>query len=82
MSKKQIVEGAVSVAEVLGTTIAEKLKDTGNIIEKEANIKFYQLQRKNAMLQLGEQVYRTKEIPQDLIKQIDSYNEAIRNLLA
>lgn len=77
-----MVEGAVSVAEVLGTTIAEKLKDTGNIIEKEANIKFYQFQRKNAIFQLGEQVYRTKKIPQDLIKQIDSYNEAIKNLLA
>lgn len=82
MSKNPIVNDAVAVAEVLGATIVEKLKDTGNIIEKEANIKFYQLQRKNAIIQLGEQVYRTKEIPKDLIKQIDGYNEAIKKLLA
>ena len=74
---KDTLEGIVSVAEVLGETILNQAKKTGKIINREANIKFYQVQRRNAINELGEYAYKNREISSQIVEKIKKIEDHI-----
>ena len=74
---KDTLEGIVSVAEVLGETILNQAKKTGKIINREANIKFYQVQRRNAINELGEYAYKNREISSQIVEKIKRLEDHI-----